>query len=96
MIWCGYEEELPKFGKLVGILFVKSLAFIALNHYVTKGIDRHYNSIVIEKSTKLHLEILTEDSQWIGKQHSIETHALQSCRPGTFHIVSKYFLSCLS
>ena len=96
MIWCGYEEELPKFGKLFGILFVMSHLFFALNLYETKGIDRHHSSIVVEKSSKLHLEIVTEDSQWIGKQHSIETHALRSCKTGTFHIVTKYFLSHLS
>jgi len=86
VIWYGYVEEVPKLGKIFGIFFVMPELFFALRVYETMGIDQHYHSIVIEKSTKVHLEIVTEDSQWIGKQHSIETHTLQSCKPGTYHI----------
>ena len=32
----------------------------------------------------------------MSKQHSVETHSLRSCKPGTFHIVTKYFYSNLS
>lgn len=96
VIWCGFEDELPKFGKINGIIMMMSRIFLTLNLYVTKGIDRHHNSFLVESSTKLLLEPLTEDSAFMGKQHSLKTHSLQSCEPGTFYIVTKYFLSNLS
>jgi len=97
IIWCGQEDELPKFGKLIGILIVNSSIFFALNFYVTKGTDRHHKSIVVEISTsKFHLEPITEESQWIGKQHSFVTHTLPSSKPGTCHVVTKYILTDLS
>lgn len=73
-----------------------SQVFLALNLYVTKGIDRHHNTLLVENSANLFLEHLTEDSVMMGKQHSVETHSLRSCEPGTFHIVTKYFYSNLS
>jgi len=96
VIWCGQKDELPRFGQLIGILVVKSSVFFALKFYKTKGIHRHYNSILIENSPeKFHLELLTEDHEWIGKQHSLVTHSLSSCNPGTYHVVMKYFLTDL-
>ena len=55
--------------------------------YVTKGTDCHHNSLSVEKSAELLLEHLTKDSEIMSKQHSVETHSLRSCEPGTFHIV---------
>ena len=96
VIWCGYEDELPKFGKLNGIIIMASQVFFALNIFVTKGTDRHHNSFLVKKSSQLILEHFTQDSKWIGKQHSLETHSLRSSEPGTLHIVTKYILFNLS
>ena len=60
--------------------------------FVTKGTDRHHNSFVIEQSSKLVVEHFTQDSKWIGKLHSLQTHSLRSSDPGTFHVVCKYIL----
>ena len=74
VIWCGQEDELPKFGKLIGILIVKSLVFFALNFYKTKGIDRHHNSILVERlPSKFHLQLLKKDIQWIGVLCTVRT-----------------------
>ena len=96
VIWCGYEDELPKFGKLNGVIIMTAQIFFALNIYITKGTDRHHTSFLVEKSSKLLLEHLTQDTQWIGKQHSLKMHSLRSSEPRTFHIVTKYFLYNLS
>ena len=96
VIWCGYEDELPKFGKLNGIITVASQVFFALSIFFTKGIDRHHNCFLVETSSELLLEHFTQDSKWFGKQHALETHSLRSSEPGTLHIVTKYFLFNLS
>jgi len=56
--------------------------------YKTKRIDRHYHSFLVEKSSKFHLERLTEDSQWIGKQHSLVTQSLHDIIYGCLAILS--------
>ncbi|XP_065892573.1 uncharacterized protein [Dysidea avara] len=95
VIWVGFEDELPKFGKIYGIILMMSHMFFTLNLYITKGTDHHHNSFLVQKSAKCILKQVTEDSVWMGKQHSLETHQLSSCEPGTFHIVTKYFISNL-
>jgi len=95
VIWVGFEDELPQFGKINGIILMMSHIFFTLTLYVTKGFDRHHNSFIVQKSSRYILRYVMEDSVWMGKQHSLETHRLSSCEPGTFHIVTKYFLSNL-
>ena len=95
VIWVGFEDELPKFGKIYGIILMMSHMFFTLNLYITKRTDHHHNSFLVQKSAKCILKQVTEDSVWMGKQHSLETHQLSSCEPGTFHIVTKYFISNL-
>ena len=85
MIWCGFKDKLPKFGKIIGIIMIMSQVHVF--SYVTKGTDCHHNSLSVEKSAELLLEHLTKDSEIMSKQHSVETHSLRSCEPGTFHIV---------
>ena len=92
IILVGFKDELPQFGKINGIIMMMSHMFFALNLFVTKGADRHHNSFVVQKSAQFLLKHVTEDSVWMGKQHSLQTHQLHSCIPGTFHIVTKYFL----
>jgi len=96
VIWCGHEKELPKFGKINEIIVISSNIFLALNLYITRRADHHHKSIFVEKSTKVVVEHLKESNVWMSKQHSVETHSLRSCEPGTFHIVTKYFLSNLT
>ena len=96
VIWCGYKDELPKFGKLNDIIIMASEVFFTLNIFVTQGIDRHHNSFLVKKSSELILEHFTNDIKWVGKQHSLETHSLRSSEPGILHIVTKYFLFNLS
>ena len=93
VIWCGYQQdELPEFGKLCDIMKIQSQVFFNLNLYVTNGIDRHYNSFVIESTTNMTVKLISDDTEFIGKLHSLETHSLRSSQPGTFHIVIKYFI----
>ena len=89
VVFCGFEDEKPKFGKINGIITIKSQVFLALSIFVTKGTDHHHNSIIIETSPNLDVKQLTKDSSLMCKQHS-------SCKPGEYHIVTKYFLSNLS
>ena len=67
VIWCGYEDELPKFGKLNDIIIMASQVFFPLNIFVTKGTDHHHNSFLVERSSKLILEHFTQASKWVGK-----------------------------
>ena len=97
VVFCGFKDERPQFGKINEIIMIISHVFLVLSIYITNGIDRHYNSILIEKSPNLDLKHLTEDSAFsMFKQHTFETHLLHSCKPGEYHIVSKYFLSNLN
>ena len=93
IVFCGFEDEKPKFGKIDKIITIKSQVFFALTIFVTKGTDHHHNSILIETSPSRELKQLTEDSALVCKQHSFQTHSLDSNKPGEYHIVTKYFLS---
>jgi len=90
-IWYGYQEELPKFGKLHDIILMDQQILLALNIYITKGIDRHHHSFVVESTENntlyplLHLDNLT------GWMHSLQAHLLTSSE--TLHIVTKCFIN---
>ena len=93
VIWCGYQHDgLPEFGKLCDIMRIRSQVFFNLNLYVTNGIDRHYNGYMIEPTTNMTVKLINDDTEFIGKLHSLETHSLRSSQPRTLHIVIKYFI----
>lgn len=93
VLWCGYQhDELPEFGKLCDIMIIRSQVFFTFNLYTTKGTDRHHNSFVIEPTTNTTVKLISEDTEFIGKLHSLQTHSLRSSHPGTLHIVIKYFI----
>jgi len=77
------------------IILLLTQVFLVLNLFKSQRADHHHKSLLVEKSTKVVVEHLRESNVWVGKQHSVETHSLSSCEPGTFHIVTKYFLSNL-
>ena len=64
-IWCGYQDELPCFGKLFDILLIESTVIFCLCLYHTKGIDRHHNSFVInaDPTHSKVIKIITDDDE---------------------------------
>ena len=93
VIWCGYQDDgLPEFGKICDIIRIRSHLFFNLNLYVTNGIDHHHNSCVIEPTTNMTVKPINDDTEFIGKLHSLEIHSLRSSQPRTLHIVIKYFI----
>ena len=92
-IWCGYQDDLPRFGKLSEILLTDSKTFFCLYLYSTKGIDRHYNRFIIHPdSTQSKLiKLLICDDKPNNRLISFQAHSLRSSSV-TLHIVSKYFI----
>ena len=92
-IWCGYQDELPCFGKLFDILLIESRVIFCLCLYHTKGIDRHHNSFVInaDPTHSKVVKIITDDDERNHRLLLFQPHSLNSSS-GTLHIVSKYFI----
>ena len=86
---CGYQEELPQFGKIIDIIVVESKVFFCLSLYVTKGINRHFNSFIIEPTENKTVKLLSCNDQ---RLLSFYAHSLGSTMSGTLYIVSKYFI----
>ena len=92
-VWCGYQEELPQFGKLAEIFLIDSKTYFCLHTYSTRGINRHYNSYVIDSDSiqnKLIKHISCDDEP-SNRLISFQGHSLR-LSSGTFYIVSKYFI----
>ena len=88
-MWCGYQEDLPQFGKIIDIIVIESKVFFCFCLYVTKGIDRHYNSFMIEPTENKTVKHLSCNDE---RLLSFYAHSLGSTMSGTLHIVSKYFI----
>lgn len=90
-VWCGYKEELPQFGKVYDILVIDTKALLCLDVYITKRIDRHYHSFVIESSQSAPNKTVysvTNDNTLIGSLHSLQAHSLRGSSEGLY-IVTK-------
>ena len=87
-VWYGYHEELPKFGRVYDIIVVEMKAFLCLDVYFTKGIDRHYHSFIIEPTSNKTLYSITTDNNLIGWLHSLQAHSLR-VSSASLYIVTK-------
>ena len=79
---------MPKFGKIIDIILVESSVF-SFSLYITKGIDRHHNSFIIEPTENKAVKILSCDDQ---RLLSFDVHSLGSAMSGILHVVSKYVI----
>ena len=66
--------------------------FLCLNIFITKGIDRHHHSFVLESTENNVLYPLVHLNNLVGWMHSLQAHTLTSS-PETIHIVTKCFIS---
>ena len=89
VVWCGYQEDLPQFGKIIDIILVESKVFFCFSLYITKGIDRYHNSFIIEPTENRTVKLLSCDDERLLSFH---VHALGSAISGTLHVVSKYII----
>ena len=78
---------MPQFGKIIDIILVESKVFFSFSLYITKGIDRHHNSFIIEPTENKAVKILSCDDQ---RLLSFDVHSLGSAMSGILHVVSKY------
>lgn len=89
VVWYGYQEDLPQFGKIIDIILVESKVFLCFSLYNTKGIDRHHNSFIIEPTENKTVKLLRCDDERLLSFH---VHSLGSAMSETLHVVSKYII----
>lgn len=82
------EDDLPLFGN---IFDVKQAPFLCVQLFCTKGIDRHYNSYVLQLTDSKAVVPMSDQHKYFNVLNPMKSHSVP-LSPGTMYVVTKYYV----